>query len=157
MKSTACSILSMVPYRFLPPTSGGHLGIAMPHHYMGQLCPDHIATTANNDTEHNYSFQVHPVFPGTPRRYIPFYQYSNLLGLAKAYDVTCIHVDHPYMALTAMALSRKLGIPWFMRSHNIESERFRSFGKKWWRALRTYERLAMKSAKGIFFVAPEDA
>lgn len=156
MHSKTCSILSIVPYKFLPPTSGGHLGIALPHHYIGLLCPDHIATTRDNEQEHNYSFQVHRVFPADPKRYIPFYQYSRLLGLAKAYDVTCIYLDHPYMALTAMALSKKLGIPWYLRVHNIESERFRGFGKKWWRVLRSYERFAMRQASGLFCVAGED-
>lgn len=151
------SILSLAPYRVLPATSGGQLCIAYTHHYLGKLCPDHMAGTENNDAEHDYSFQLHKVFPNTPMRYLPLCEYARLKGIARLYDCTHIICEHPYMAWTAMALSRKLKLPWFLRSHNIESERFREMGKPWWRAMRMYEGMAMRKAHGVFFLTDEDA
>ena len=150
------NILSIAPYKILPPTSGGHLGIVMLHHYLGKLCQDHVASTVDNGPADSYAFDLHKVFPPTAKRYIPLYNYNTLLGLARKYDVSHIYCDHPYMAPTVMVLARRLKIPWYMRSHNIESERFRSFGKKWWPVMRSFERFAMRNADGVFFITPEE-
>jgi len=149
-------ILSITPYRILPPTSGGQLGIVLPHHYIGQLCVDHVVSTTDNDDNNKYAFQLHKVFPVTPRRYLPYYKLSELMTIIRTYKIKAIYCDHPYMAPTAIALSKKFKIPWFLRSHNIESERFREFGKKWWPVMRIYEGYAMRHASGVFFITPQD-
>lgn len=156
MSQKHLSILSIAPYRILPATSGGHLGIVMMHHYLGKLCQDHLVSTIDNGPADNYAFELHKVFPDKAKRYVPLCRYNTMVSIAKKYDASHIYLDHPYMAPTAIALSRKLKIPWYMRSHNIESERFRSFGKKWWPVMRSYERFAMRNADGIFFITPEE-
>lgn len=157
MQRPTCSLLSIAPYRFVPPVSGGQLAVCYLHHYLGMLCRDIIVSTTNNEKVHQFSFDLQPVFPVASRRYAPFYLYSRIADTARAYDATHIICEHPYMALTAMLLSKKLKLPWYMRSHNIESERFRALGKPWWRILRYYERFAMSSANGVFFITAEDA
>lgn len=151
------SILSLAPYKVLPPKTGGHLGIVLIHEYLGRLCTDHLACTVDNEPKQQYSFQLHPVFPADPKRYIPYNNYNTLLGIARKYHVSAIYCDHPYMSLTAMRLAGTLGINWIMRSHNIESERFRTLGKPWWPIMRSFERFAMKKAAGLLFVTEEDA
>ncbi len=150
------SILSIIPYRVLPATTGGHLSIVDLHNYIGRHCQDHLAGTTDNGDEGRYAFKLHRVFPPSVRRYIPLYNYTKLKGLAKAYDVKHIYCDHPYMAITAIALSRALHIPWYMRSHNIESERFRTLGKWWWPIMHRFERYTMRKSNGVFFITPED-
>ncbi len=156
MPNRQVNILSIAPYKILPPTSGGHLGIVTLHHYLGKLCQDHLVSTVDNGPADNYAFDLHKVFPADAKRYIPLYNYRSLLSIAKKYDVNHIYCDHPYMAPTVMALSRKLKVPWYLRSHNIESERFRAFGKKWWPVMRSFERFAMRNANGVFFITPEE-
>lgn len=151
-----CCLLSLVPYSFLPPRSGGQLCITWLHHHLGVVCQDHLAGTTGNESDEAYAFQLHKIFPNQMLRYLPLFGLSRLSGIAKRYDVNAIICEHPYMAFTAMALSRKLKLPWYMRSHNIESERFKQLGKKWWPVLRTYERYAMRQASGTFFITPED-
>ncbi len=82
--------------------------------------------------------------------------YGKQPALRARYDATHIFCDHPYMAPLAIALSRQLRIPWVLRSHNIEAERFRHLGKRWWRVFRMFEGAAMRAAHGIFFITPED-
>lgn len=156
MPST-CSILSIAPYRLLPATGGGHLGILDMHHNIGKLCPDHLVSTNNNGPADKYAFDMHAVLSASAQRYIPFYSYTTILGIAKRYDCTAIFCDHPYMALTAMMVAHKLGIPWFLRNHNIESVRFKTLGKKWWPLMYQFEKFAVKKADGNFFVTGEDA
>jgi glycosyltransferase involved in cell wall biosynthesis len=153
----ATNLLSIAPYRFLPPANGGHLGIAMMHDHLGRLCEDHVATTSDNGVSTQWSFQTHPVLGTGAGRYIPFRQHNALKRLALKYDATAVFCEHPYMAATAHALASTLGIPFYLRSHNIESERFKTFGKRWWPALAAYEGWAMRHADGVFFVTPEDA
>ncbi len=156
MSHQNCNILSIAPYRILPPSSGGHLGIVYVHHYLGKLCQDHVVSTVDNSSADDYAFQLYNIFPEAPKRYLPFYKLGELMAIAQKYDVNYIYCDHPYMAPTAIALSHKLKIPWFLRSHNIEAERFRTFGKKWWPVMQIFERFAMRQASGNFFITPED-
>jgi len=157
MPYNSCSLFTIAPYRLLPTTTGGTTSIVYFHSYISKLCPDHIVSTVDNAPAAEYSFDMHDVFPTSPKRYIPFYQYSELVRIAKTYDCTHIICEHPYMAISAMSLARKLKVPWFIRSHNIESERFRTLNKKWWRILFEYEKFAMRHSNGVLFVAGEDA
>ena len=156
MSSRLCSLLSLAPYRILPATTGGHWGIVSMHNALGKLCQDHVAGTTDNGPEDACSFMLHRVFPPSPKRYLPGFGLAALSGIARRYDVTHLFCDHPYMAPTAIALSRNLGIPWFLRAHNIEALRFQQLGKPWWRLLHAYEGFAMRRANGIFFISAED-
>ncbi len=156
MIKAGTKVLSIVPYRFLPPSSGGHLGIAMPHQYLGMHCEDHIVCTNDNIPDKTYSFHLHPILKTGITRYLPLYKLKQITQLARKLEINAIYCDHPYMASTAIALSKKLKAPWFMRSHNIESERFKTYGKKWWPIMAYYEAAIMRKADGIFFVASED-
>ncbi|RYD58782.1 MAG: glycosyltransferase [Sphingobacteriales bacterium] len=157
MEPKNCSILTIAPYRILPPRNGGQLSITYLHHYLGMACSTNVVSTKDNDPADNYSFQLHPVFNTSATRYVPFNQFQKLSSIAKAYDATSIICEHPYMAITAAALARKLKINWYLRSQNIESERFRQLGKPWWKMLALYERYAMELSNGVLFITQEDA
>ncbi len=151
------SILSIAPYPILPPTSGGKIAITQLHQYISKICPDHVVSTENNADGSNYSFDLHTVLPASVSRYVPFIAYKSILNIAKRFDSTAIICEHPYMAPAAMMVARALNIPWYIRSHNIEAERFRQLGKSWWKALYYFEQFAMRKANGVFFITPEDA
>lgn len=153
----SCKILSIAPYHILPVDSGGRAAIVTLHDAIGKICEDHIVSTTRNADNTRYSFNLHKLFADKPSRYFPHAGLNELTKLAKQYSITHIICEHPYMALTANKLARKLKLPWYMRSHNIESERFRTIGKKWWPILRSYEQFAMRKANGVFFITPEDA
>ncbi|MCB0696954.1 MAG: glycosyltransferase family 4 protein [Chitinophagaceae bacterium] len=156
MTAQDISILSIAPYPFLPLRNGGHQAIAKLHHYLGSVCNDHVVSTDDNG-DNTFSFTMHGIFPDRPLRYFPGYGVNSMLEIAEQNNSRYIICEHPYMALSAMTLAHKLHIPWFIRSHNIESERFRSLGKVWWPILRKYERYAMHKSDGVFFITQEDA
>lgn len=156
MTMRTCSILSLVSYKILPPKTGGQLSIMQFHHYLGKLCPDHVVTTSDNADASAYNFEMHRVFSSSPTRYVPFLNYMDVLSIAKKYDCTHIICDHPYMAPLAMLVARKLNIGWYLRSHNIESMRFKDIGKPWWKGMYYFERYAMRNASGTLFVTTED-
>lgn len=157
MTASSINVLSIAPYKFIPLRNGGHQAIAKLHHYMGQQCNDHVVSTENNDDNTKFSFKLHKIFPDKPLRYFPGYGLNKMLEIAESIQCTHIICEHPYMALSAMSLAHKLHVPWYIRSHNIESERFRALGKAWWPILRKYEKYAMQKADGVFFITQEDA
>lgn len=150
------NILSIAPHVFLPLTNGGHQAIARLHHYIGQRCNDHVVSTDNN-ADHDFAFKLHKIFPNQRYRYLPYFGMKDMLRIAR--EINCTHIisEHPYMAISAMTVARKLGVPWYIRSHNIESQRYKAFGKPWWPLLEKYERYTMQHANGIFFITQEDA
>jgi len=156
MTAEEINILSIAPYVFLPLKNGGHQAIAKLHHYIGQRCNDHIVSTDNN-ADSNFSFKLHKIFPNQRYRYLPYFGIKDMLHIAQ--EINCTHIisEHPYMAISAMTIARKLGVPWYIRSHNIESQRYKGLGKPWWPVLAKYERYAMQRANGIFFITQEDA
>lgn len=151
------NILSIVPYSILPAQSGGKLTIRELHHYLGKICIDNLAGTTDNEDNTKYSFRLHKILPASKLRYLPYNGTDKLYKLAKQNNVQYVHTEHHYMGYTAMAVAKKLGVPWFIRSHNIESERFRSIGKSWWPVMRWFEQSMMHKANGIFFITQEDA
>ena len=150
-------LLSIAPYRFLPPATGGHLGIAMMHQYLGKACEDHVVSTTNNGPAVDWNFQLHSVFNSQPSRYIPFANISALVCLGRQHRCQAIWCEHPYMAPTASRVAQKLGVRWYLRSHNIESSRFQELGKKWWPIMARYEGWAIRAAAATYFVTAEDA
>lgn len=90
-------------------------------------------------------------------RYIPFIIYKTIVAEAKKVRAKYIFCNQPYLVPAAKKAARKLGIPLYIRSHNIESERFRSMGKPWWRIMYWFEKIAYKSADMLFFISDEDA
>lgn len=157
MLSRKTSLLSLAPYRLIPAQSGGQLGILLPHHYMGKRCPNQLVGTVDNGPASSYAFHLHPLFSARPERYIPFLYYKELESLIRRYEVTHIYCDHPYLAPTAILLSRRNRIPWFLRSHNLEYRRFRDFRKPWWPLFYLFEKAMMRRATGIFFITREEA
>ncbi|MEO6832123.1 MAG: glycosyltransferase family 4 protein [Chitinophagaceae bacterium] len=156
MNPAACRVLTIAPYKVLPPVSGGQLSIVLLADALGKLCENHVVGTEENASESKYSFLMHRVFPESRKRYVPRFGFQKILALARQYDVTHIICEHPYMAPLAIAVSRALKIPWLLRSQNIEAERFRQLGKPWWRLVRAFEEYAMRRADGILFITPED-
>lgn len=150
------NILTLTPHKILPAINGASLGITSMHEYLGRLCQDHLIGTVNNGDDSQFAFQLHRIYPAHSLRHLPLYQIKRIVGIARRYDVKYIYCDHPYMAASALYLSKKLKIPWFLRAHCIESERYRTLGNKWWRFLKMYEGFAMRNAKGVLFVTPQD-
>ncbi len=149
-------LLSLAPYRFLPATNGGHQCQLQLHRSLALFCDDQVVGTQNNNPA-GEPFAFHPLFAAGPVHYLPFQYDGALVKLGKEKGVGAVLCEHPYMALTAQRVARQLGVKWFIRSHNIESQRFRGAGKKWWPLLAAYEKWAMKQAAGTFYVTAEDA
>lgn len=151
------NILSIVPYTFLPANTGGRLGILDVHNNLGLIANDYIISTKFNLINIKIHFNLIPIFSNSRLKYLPFNYTNKISKIAKENNIQAIFCDHPYMAILANQVAKKLHIPWFLRSHNIESERFRSLKKWWWKILFYYEKWAFKKAAAVFTITQEDS
>lgn len=149
-------ILSIAPYKFLPPVNGGHLGIILVEKVLAVFNKVDTLTTDNNQVNKAYPFTVHPVLSSSRLRYLPFGQYRTVSGAAEDIRPQYIFCHHHYMYLMAGKVADKWKAPLYIRCHNIESERFKSTGKWWWKAMWWFERAAFRRASAVFFVTEED-
>jgi glycosyltransferase involved in cell wall biosynthesis len=150
------NILSIVPYKFLPPTNGGHWGVLIVEKILSVFNNVNTVTTDNNELKKEYPFKVHAVFSNSKLRYLPFANYDKVYNVAKETKAEYIFCHHHYMFPMAKKVSKKLKVPLYIRCHNIEAERFRSTGKWWWKVMRYFERTAFRNSEGVFFVTDED-
>lgn len=150
------NILSIVPYKFLPPVNGGHWGIIIVEKILSVFNKVDTITTGNNEVKKQFPFTVHAVLAQGKTRYLPFSQYSKTLSLSRQVRADYVFCHHHYMFPMAKKVSSKLKIPLYIRCHNIEAERFRSTGKWWWKIMRMFEKTAFRKSDGVFFVTEED-
>ena len=135
---------------------GGQKGIALFCKYLGEQ--NELTTVSSEDNEVTLAetYNMIPLFSKKRSRYMnPFYvqQISNII---KQKSIKNVITEHPYMAWMGFYLKKSLGIQWFVHSHNIEFERFRTLNKNWYKLLRMYERWAYKNADAVFFKTMED-
>lgn len=65
-------------------------------------------------------------------------------------------MEHPYYGWLGSLLKRSCNIKLLVHSHNIESLRFKSTGRWWWRILWNYEQFTYRIADINFFISNED-
>ncbi len=149
-------ILSVTPYKFMPSTNGGHWGVYIVEKILSVFNDVHTIGTKDNFSKIALPFHTHFILPTEKWRYFPFSQYKKVMKVAREVKPGYIFCHHHYMHPMVRKIASELGIPLYIRCHNIESERFRSTGKWWWRAMYIFEKTAFRQADNVFFVTEED-
>lgn len=150
-------IASLVPYKIIPPITGGEKGIYYFLKHLSNYCRLTCFTVSENEP-------LNKLFPtlsvlGTSRnkfRYLNVFLFFKLKKLLREKGITHLIIEHPYYGWLAGLLAKFAGIKIIVHSHNIESLRFRELGKWWWKLLYRYERKTHQLAALNFFISPED-
>jgi polysaccharide biosynthesis protein PslH len=149
-------ILVIIPYHVFPPTTGGEKSI---YTFTTKLSERHtvvaVSTNLNTNPE-NAAFELLNFFGPTRWRYFNVFDVIRMYRLCKQRNIKYILADHPYYGWQAWVLKKWLGIPCFVRSHNIEYQRFKSIGSVVWRMLYLYERWVYRFADILFCISDED-
>jgi glycosyltransferase involved in cell wall biosynthesis len=149
-------ILDIVPYKILPAQMGGQKAIANFCKYLGEQNDLTVVSVEDNDINLAETYNMVPLFSKERRRYInPFYV-SRIKRIMKEKGIKNVITEHPYMAWMGWVLKRSLGVRWFVHTHNIEHERFRTIGKWWHGLLKIYESAVYNHADKVFFITKED-
>lgn len=150
------NILSIAPYKFMKPKNGGHWGVYFIDEILSIHNKVHTLSVADNEP-FAASFQPLNILSPGKSRYLPYAIYTTIVAEAKKVNADYIFCHHPYLVPAAKKAATKLGIPLYIRSHNIESERFKSMGKWWWPVMSWFEKSAYRKADKMFFISDEDA
>jgi polysaccharide biosynthesis protein PslH len=155
-KNNMKKVLNIVPYPFLPYYSGGQKLIANFNKYLGEVCELHVAGTTNNDRSLAKNYTLHPVLKKSRLRFFDIAAFFRLKKLIQSLSINTIIIEHPYLGWLGWLLKKTTGAKLIVHTHNIEFERFRTLGKRWWKILRWYETAILHAADTVFCISHED-
>lgn len=150
------TIAALIPYPVYPAKMGGQKGIALFYQHLLAEKELLLLGIKGQHPDGNAATAYLPVFSSNRTRYISPLTYIKIKSALKSNHIRTLILEHPYFGWLGWLLSRFSKVRIVVHSHNIESERFRSTGKWWWRIMRWYEKSTHRLADLSFFVTPED-
>jgi polysaccharide biosynthesis protein PslH len=149
-------ILSIVPYKIFPAITGGQKGIAIFNSYLAKEVELVCISVKANDPSYARSYQMLNILSNSPTRYINLFYVFRIAKYIRKYKPDYILLEHPYYGWLGMVLKKLTGTRLIIHSHNIESLRWKMFGKWWWKLLWHYEKLTHQNADFNFFIHDDD-
>jgi len=149
------TVVSIVPYKFLPAQIGGQKAIALFNQYFSEheqlVC---LTVKANENNLANYD--ARGVLSDSRLRYMNPLNFFRIRKIIRQTKASHLLIEHPYFGWLAVLLKMSTKLKLIVRSHNIEGNRFRTIGKWWWKILWRYERWTHRNADYNFFITEED-
>ena len=149
-------ILDIIPYKILPAHVGGQKGIAIFSKYLGAQNELTAVSVKDNEVHLAETYRMIPLFSKKRIRYLNLFYIFQIKKIVKRKNIKNVITEHPYMAWMGFYLKKRSGVKWFVHSHNIEFERFRTLNKSWYKLLKKYETWSYKNADAVFFKTNED-
>ena len=150
------TILSIIPYQVFPAKLGGQKGIALFNEYLAKECTLICVTVKSNLPGYAKGYELLNILSNQPHRYTNPLYFFKIAKLIRQKQVTHLLLEHPYFGWLGVFLKWFTGVKLIIHSHNIETTRWKSLGKWWWRVLFLYERFAHRHADFNFFIQDED-
>lgn len=149
------NILSIVSYNILPAQMGGQKAIDQFLQGINKHNKLICVTTKNNNPQ-LAPYKVLNILSNRPSRYFNIFYFFTLKKIIKENNISHIIIDHPYYGWLVFLLKFYCSKKIIVRSHNIESTRFRSLDKSWWKVLWYYEKWVHQKADFSFFITQND-
>lgn len=149
-------ILSIVWYKVLPPQFGGQKGIAYFNQEIARHHPLVCVCSINNKPADDLLYTIKPVLPTGKTQFLQPSSWKKIKQAAVEFNATHIILEHPYHGIAAVKAAKASGAKLIVHSHNIESQRFRSQGRWWWRLLALYEKWTHRKADFNLFKTADD-
>jgi glycosyltransferase involved in cell wall biosynthesis len=149
-------VVSIVPYKFLPPRIGGQKGIAFFNEYFSRYAQLICVTVSDNENQYAKDYETIKILGNSRFRYINLFTPFKLRKLIRERKATHILIEHPYLGWMAFLLKKMSPVKLVVHSHNMEGLRFKTLGKWWWKLLWRYERFVHQQADYNFFIQEDD-
>lgn len=149
-------VISIVPYKFLPPKIGGQKAIAFFNQYFSRYVQLICVTIKSNENRCAKGYETIPVLSRSRFRYVNFFTVFKLRRLIKKRKATHVLIEHPYLGWMAFLLKHLTPAKLIVHSYNIEALRFKTLHKWWWKMLWQYEKFTHRQADHNFFIHEED-
>ena len=149
-------IALLAPYNVYPARTGGKKFIAFFHQYLAKELPVEFLSVKDNIMPPELQASFHAISGNCKLRYANPLLFFRLKKFIRENEITDMVLVHPYFGWLAWLLKKATGVKLSILSHNIESIRFKSMGKWWWRMLWQYEKHTHRIIDHNFFVTQED-
>lgn len=136
---------------------GGQKGVVDFYSYLSKHNKIHLAVTKDNEKAKGESFAFFPILFNHWMGLLNLFRIHLLIHIIRKHKVDVIIIEHSYYGWLGLVLKYFTGKPFVIHSHNIEAERFKLAGRKWWKLYGYYERWAHRKADHIFYKCFEDA
>jgi glycosyltransferase involved in cell wall biosynthesis len=149
------NVLSIVTYKIFPPKLGGQKGIALFNQYFSGEVNLFCFTIRDNDPS-GVSYKVYNEMENGSGRYANILNFTKIKKIITENNISVVIVEHPYYGWMGLLLKRFCNVNLIIHSHNIESERFKTVGKRWWKILWHYEKYIHQKADFTFCINSKD-
>ena len=149
-------VLTLVPYNIFPAKFGGQKNIALFFEHLSKECEVVCVTVKSNEPRYARGYTLLNVLSNASFRYINPLYFFTLRKVIRRYRITHLMLEHPYYGWLGILLRLFTGVKLVIRSQNIESLRWKSLGKGWWKILWWYERMTHRAADYNFFITDQD-
>jgi len=148
------NILVLVSYKVFPAEMGGQKAVVNLYRYLAKHHKIHFAVSSDNDFVDGYSVE-RILFPHSKMLWNIFCL-RRLKNSCRKHKIDLIIAEHSYTGWLAYLLKKITGIPFLIRSHNIEASRFRQMKRRFWRLYGAYEKWIHQKADFHFFISEKD-
>ncbi len=149
-------IMSIASYTVFPARAGGQKFITLFYEYLAPQCDLISVTVRTNTPEHAKGYRIFNVLSNSPSRYINLFYFFKLRNIIRKEGITHVMLEHPYYGWLGVLLKTFCGVKLVVHSQNIETTRWKSLGKWWWRILFWYEGATHRSAQYNLFIHDDD-
>jgi glycosyltransferase involved in cell wall biosynthesis len=135
---------------------GGQKGIALFNRFLSKFVSLTCVTTKANLQNEENDYTIIPILSNQKWRYINIFYFFSIRKIIKKEAISHVIIEHPYYGWLGILLKYFCGVQLIVHSHNIESLRFKSMNKWWWKILWHYEKITHQKANINFFITDED-
>ncbi|MEO8414079.1 MAG: glycosyltransferase family 4 protein [Ginsengibacter sp.] len=149
------NVLSIVSYKIFPAKFGGQKGIANFNEYFSKYHTLYCVTVRANAAA-AAPYTIINKLGNSQLRYINIFYFRLLRKIIRQHNISHIILEHPYYGWLALLLKKYCKVKLIVHSHNIESERFKTTGRWWWKILWRYEKYIHSRADFTFCITEKD-
>ncbi|BFG69516.1 hypothetical protein KACHI17_03970 [Sediminibacterium sp. KACHI17] len=149
-------VLGIVSYAVFPARMGGQKCVQGFYEHLAKETKLILAVAKKNQTDTVPGAQVENfLFDHWKGPFNIFYTF-HLTKLIRRHKVNVIIIEHSYFGWLGLLLRWLTGVPFVIRSHNIEAHRFRDMQRLFWKSYHNYEKFVHRKANHNFFITEED-
>lgn len=148
------NILVLVSYKVFPAEMGGQNAVLNLYQYLSTHHNIHFVLSSDNGMPKD--FRVERILFPHKKMLWNVFKIFQLKNICKKQKIQLIIAEHSYTGWIAYLVQKVTGIPFLIRSHNIETSRFRQMKRPFWKWYGLYEKWIHRKADYNFFITEED-
>ena len=150
------NLFGIVSYKIYPAENGGQQSIATFYAELNKRVSLTLLVSRDNEVSGETTISTVPILYSGLLSWLNLFLLYKIRRLIQQKNITCLLVDHSYYAWFAMLLSKLSGVPFIIRSHNIETHRFHDLGRWYSKLYEKYESRIHRQAHYNWWISRND-